>query len=346
MDFAFDEIQEGIRALAKQVFTGQVTEESLREIGSDWFHAQAWQSLAQSQVLGLALREDVGGAGLGLTELCLLLQQVGRTVAPVPALSTLIMGSLPIDKFASDEIRKRLLPPVIAGDAFLTGALEGDAEVRDGRLYGHADFVPDTHLASHVVVATPQGLFLAAVADAEREVQWATNDEPLAQLRFDGAEGELFAEGPGPVEWMRRRTVLGQCAIMLGVAERAMILTANYVTERQQFGVPIGTFQAVSQRAGDMYIDATVMRSSLWNAAWRLDNDREAERALCIARYWAAQGGHRIVAAAQHLHGGMGFDRDYALHRYFLWLKRLEFSLGGASAQLASLGDLIARGAA
>ena len=344
MDFAFDEIQEGIRALCKQVFTEQVTEESLRALGDTWFHARAWKSLAQSQVLGLAIREDVGGAGLGLVELCLLLQQVGRTVAPVPALSTLILGALPVDQFASPETRKRLLPGVIAGDSFLTGALETDAEVRDGRLFGEAHFVPDTHLASHVVVATPQGLFLTEVG--EREIQWATNDEPLARLRFDGATGELIADGAGPVEWLRRRAVLAQCAIMLGVAERAMILTATYTTERQQFGVPIGTFQAVSQRAGDMYIDAMVMRSSLWHAAWRLDQDRDPERALCIARYWAAQGGHRIVAAAQHLHGGMGFDRDYPLHRHFLWLKRLEFSLGGASVQLAALGDLIAEGAA
>ncbi len=344
MDFAFDEIQDGIRGLCKQVFTEQVTEESLRAIGSDWFHAKAWKSLAQAQVLGLALKEDVGGAGLGLLELCLLLQQVGRTVAPVPALSTLVLGALPVDQFACDETRRRLLPGVIAGEAFLTGALETDAEVRGGKLYGEAHFVPDTHLATHVVVATPQGLFLTEVG--EREIQWATNDEPLALLRFDGAEGELIAEGPAPVEWMRQRGVLAHCAIMLGVAERAMILTANYVTERQQFGVAIGTFQAVSQRAGDMYIDATVMRSSLWNAAWRIDEDRDPARALCIARFWASQGGHRIVAAAQHLHGGMGFDRDYALHRYFLWSKRLEFSLGGSSAQLAQLGDLIAQGTA
>jgi 3-oxocholest-4-en-26-oyl-CoA dehydrogenase beta subunit len=343
MDFAFDEIQEGIRALCKQVFTEQVTEDSLRAIGDDWFHVKAWKSLAQSQVLGLAIKEDVGGAGLGLLELCLLLQQVGRTVAPVPALSTLVLGALPIDQFASDETRNRLLPGVIAGETFLTGALETDAEVRDGKLYGEAHCVPDTHLASHVVVATPQGLFLTEVGD--REVQWATNDEPLAILRFDGAAGELIAEGPGPVEWMRQRSLLAHCAIMLGVAERAMFLTASYVTERQQFGVPIGTFQAVSQRAGDMYIDATVMRSSLWNAAWRIDEDRDPQRAICIARYWASQGGHRIVAAAQHLHGGMGFDRDYPLHRYFLWAKRLEFSLGGASAQLAQLGDLVAQGA-
>jgi hypothetical protein len=251
------------------------------------------------------------------------------------------MGSLPVDRYGSDATRNRLLPGVIKGESFLTGALETDIEVRGGKLYGDARCVPDTHLAAEVVVATVDGLFLTPVVSPE--LQLATNGEPLARLRFDGADAELLAPGPDPVAWLRSRTVLAQCALMLGVAERAMILTANFVSERKQFGVPIGTFQAVSQRAGDMYIHAASMRASLWSAAWRMDNERSAARALHIARYFACEGGHQIVAAAQHLHGGMGFDRDYPLHRYFLWMKRLEFSLGGASAHLQSLGDLLAQ---
>jgi alkylation response protein AidB-like acyl-CoA dehydrogenase len=106
--------------------------------------------------------------------------------------------------------------------------------------------------------------------------------------------------------------------------------------------VPIGTFQAVQQRAGDGYIDLAAIRSTFWQAAWRTANGETASREIAIAAFWAADGGHRIVSAAQHIHGGMGFDRDYPLHRNYLQFKQCEFALGGASALLAELGDLIA----
>jgi alkylation response protein AidB-like acyl-CoA dehydrogenase len=136
--------------------------------------------------------------------------------------------------------------------------------------------------------------------------------------------------------------MLGICALKLGLAEKSLFMTASYTTERKQFGVPIGTFQAVSQRAGDAYIDVAAMRATLWQAAWRLSQGLDAKRELHIAKFWSSEGGHRVAATAQHLHGGMGFDRDYPLHRYFLWGKQLEFSLGGASEHIADLGAHIA----
>ena len=140
-------------------------------------------------------------------------------------------------------------------------------------------------------------------------------------------------------EWLDQQAFSTQ---LLGLSETALKMTAAYLRERQQFGVPIGTFQAVSQRVGDAFIALETMRVSLWRAAWLESEGRSSAFAVASARYLATKGAHQIVSAAQHLHGGMGFDRDYPLHRYFLGVKRIEYLEGGASAQLQRLGDLIA----
>ncbi|MCA9506771.1 MAG: hypothetical protein KC616_27030, partial [Myxococcales bacterium] len=167
-------------------------------------------------------------------------------------------------------------------------------------------------------------------------MQRLTNDEPHGQITLSGVSAERVG-GADAVAFLCDRVELGLCAEQLGVAETALKLTSTYVATRKQFGVPIGSFQAVSHRAADAYIDIRAMQATLWQAAWRLAEGRPAERELAIARIWAADGGHRVVSAAQHLHGGMGFDRDYPLHRFFLATKRIEFTLGGAAAHLETL---------
>jgi len=119
-------------------------------------------------------------------------------------------------------------------------------------------------------------------------------------------------------------------------------MTARYVTDRKQFGKPIGTFQAVGQRAADAWIQTQAMELPLFSAAWQVSEGRDAHRALRIARWQASEGSHFILAAAQHLHGGMGYDRDYPLHRFFLTAKHWEHTLGGAGQQLEWLGDHLA----
>jgi alkylation response protein AidB-like acyl-CoA dehydrogenase len=138
------------------------------------------------------------------------------------------------------------------------------------------------------------------------------------------------------------RIHLAQCALALGIARRALILTAKYATERHQFGRPIGTFQAVAQRAGDAYVDVESIRLTLFRAVWLLDHGRDAAHEIAVAKIVAAEAGHRVVCAAQHIHGGIGFDRDYPLYRYFLASKQNEFSFGAASAHTARLGRMIA----
>jgi alkylation response protein AidB-like acyl-CoA dehydrogenase len=150
-------------------------------------------------------------------------------------------------------------------------------------------------------------------------------------------------EDGGPVlDWLLERATAAYCAEMVGVCEEALRLTAEYTKTREQFGRVIASFQAVGQRAADAYIDTEAIRLTAIQAAWRLASGLPASGEVAVAKFWAADGGQRVVHAAQHLHGGMGVDRDYPLHRYFLWAKQLELTLGGATAQLRHLGALLA----
>ena len=143
-------------------------------------------------------------------------------------------------------------------------------------------------------------------------------------------------------EWLRLRGTAGLCALQLGVLDSALHRTAEYTKQRKQFDHAIAAFQAVRQRLADAYLDVEAVRLTLWQAAWRLSDGLPAAEEVATAKYWAAEAGHRVAHTAVHLHGGVGIDVDYPLHRYFAAAKRNEFTLGGATAQLRALGDLLA----
>jgi alkylation response protein AidB-like acyl-CoA dehydrogenase len=370
MDFAFTPEQEALRELARTICQDHATHERLKliERDGDWFDRELWAALAKANLLGVALPERAGGSGLGLTELCLLLEEVGAAVAPVPAWPTLVLGALPLAEFGTEAQRERWLAPVATGQAILTaGLVELPAEdpsapmtraVRDGsgwRLDGVKDCVPAAHLAAAVLVpartgAGQIGVFLVepSAPGVTLERQVATNREPQARLTLDGvrvgADAVLGdpAVGLPIVEWMVDRALLGLCALELGVVERALRITAHYTTERRQFDRPIGSFQAVQQRAADAWIDVEAIRLTTWQSAWRLDAGLPASDEIRMAKFWASEAGHRVVYTAQHLHGGIGVDVDYPIHRYYLWSKTIELTLGSAPRQLAALGEAIA----
>jgi 3-oxocholest-4-en-26-oyl-CoA dehydrogenase beta subunit len=137
------------------------------------------------------------------------------------------------------------------------------------------------------------------------------------------------------------REAAALAAVQAGVTDAALRLTASYTSEREQFGKPLSTFQAVALKAADAYLDATAIRATALQAAWALDNDPDPVLAVLTAAWWAAEAGQHCVHLTQHLHGGMGADVTYPVHRYFLWGKQIELRLGGASALLAALGDAL-----
>jgi alkylation response protein AidB-like acyl-CoA dehydrogenase len=141
---------------------------------------------------------------------------------------------------------------------------------------------------------------------------------------------------------MLDRALLGLAALQVGVCEEALRLAAEYTSQRQQFGKPLSAFQGVALKAADAYIDTEAIRVTVLQAAWKLSVGRPATADVLVAKWWASEGGQHAVHVTQHLHGGMGADVDYPVHRYFLWGKQIEDTLGGASATLARLGDVIA----
>ena len=149
-------------------------------------------------------------------------------------------------------------------------------------------------------------------------------------------------DGPSIIEWLVQRTTAALALAQAGAAAAALALVAEYTKTREQFGKPIATFQAVGQRAADAYVDTEAIRLTAWQAAWRIAEGLPADKEVAIAKFWAADGGQRVVHAAVHLHGGVGVDRDYPLHRYFLMTKHLELTLGGATEQLLQLGAILA----
>jgi alkylation response protein AidB-like acyl-CoA dehydrogenase len=328
-----------------------------------------WIELAKANLVGIALPEDVGGSGFGILEACLVLEQIGKTVAPVPYVSTVILAAMTVAEFGSEAQRQRDLPGVVDGEVILTAAiaeegvdpalgatptsarLDGDHWV----LAGERQFVPALHLARRVLVPARTGegklgVFLVDPSAPGVEVVRVetTSPEPQFLLKVAGARvsaDDVLGDPSGGEEIltsMLRRGTVALCATQAGVCAAALQLTAAYVSQREQFGSKIATFQAVAQRAADAYIDTEAISLTWRQAAWRLAEGLDAEEAIAVAKFWAADGGQRVVHAAQHLHGGIGVDVDYPLHRYFRWAKQLELSLGGTTQQLRRLGRLLA----
>jgi alkylation response protein AidB-like acyl-CoA dehydrogenase len=359
MDFDFSEEQTTLRALAREILEKEVGLERLKEVegGADWFDRELWSRLAEANLLGLAVPEALGGMGMGFLELCVLLGEVGRAVAPVPVLPALVLGGLPIARFGSEEQQERWLAPLARGEIVLTGAF-GDGEPAAARrseagwlLDGTFPLVPAAHLATRILVParTQEGEAVFLVdpeAEGVSRVRARTSrGEPLFELTLAGvdadADGMLQGEGIGA--WIVERASVGLAALQSGVSERALEITTGYVKEREQFGAPLGALPAVQHRCADAYIDLESMRWVTWSAAWKLATERPARRDALIAKFWAADAGSRIATATQHLHGGMGVDLDYPIHRYFLWTKALELALGSATPQLVELGRDMAR---
>ena len=195
------------------------------------------------------------------------------------------------------------------------------------------------------------GVFIVPT-DAEGLEVWpveVTTGRPEARFELSGVRvgpdallGGGASEGAEIVRCIERHANVGLCMMMAGAARAAIEMAADYTKQRHQFDRPIATFQAVSQRAGDSYIDAEAVWLTAYQAAWRLSAGLPADREIAIAKYWACEGGYRVVHAAVHVHGGVGVDRDYPLHRHFLAARHMELTFGHAEEQLAELGRQIA----
>jgi alkylation response protein AidB-like acyl-CoA dehydrogenase len=349
------------------------------EAGDDGpFDRELWKELAGAGLLGIHLGEDVGGAGLDFVAACLVVEAAGRTAAYVPVVETMVYGALPIERFGTDAQRKTWLAGVAGGETVLTAALaELNGEVilpggtepattatrnDDGSwsLTGTKACVPAALVADAILVpaqckaadgtVTGLGVFIVdpKVTGVTLVRQSTTTGRPEAivelvdaQVPADRLLGE-GADGAAVVNTITEFATTALCILEAGACAAALELTAEYTKTRVQFEKPIATFQAVGQRAADAYVDTEAIRLTAWQAASRLASGLPAGAEIAVAKFWAAEGGQRVVHAASHLHGGVGVDRDYPLHRYFLLTRQIELTLGSANESLRRLGRMLA----
>lgn len=372
MDFTFNETQQEVQNLANQILADLSTTERLNEIDKlpQRFDKELWAQLAESGLLGTALAEENGGMGLGFTELCLFVEEVGRTVAAVPVVPVLVSAALPIQQFGNDA-QKAILAKVANGEALITAALTEHladnpakpatvASANDGGyvLNGTKIAVPFADSAELIVTTakTDQGVIVVLLdpkaAGVSISEQVSTSHEPWFEVALNNVQVSQqdvlvdAQEGEAAAQWLYERTVAAYCAMQVGVTEASLRTTAQFTCEREQFDVPIGSFQAVQHRAADCFIDVQCLKLTTYQAVSRLDLGLPATNEVLTAKVWAGDTGHRVSYAAQHLHGGTGIDKDYHLWRYSLWSRHLEIIMGSSAQLLAELGERIAKGEA
>jgi 3-oxocholest-4-en-26-oyl-CoA dehydrogenase beta subunit len=364
MDFKTTEAADDLGGLVRTITESVCTPEHQRELdGLDQrFDRDLWAKLIEADILSAASPESLGGGGFGVLEQTAVLVALGRQLGAVPYLESVVLGAGALAKFGSDALAQEWAVPAVNGEKIIAVALDGEmgqgpvqarAVAISGsgfRLTGSRTLVGYGPAADAFLVPaeTDSGtkVFLVASADAGVAVTPldTTGHGSVGHLELQGTDvdGGRVVGGTDAVTWLGTHATLGRTAFQLGVLERALELTAEYAREREQFDRPIGSFQAVSARLADGYIDIKGLRLTLTQAAWRLSEDLPADIDVASAAFWAADAGHRVAHTTVHVHGGVGIDIDHPVHRYFLAAKQTEFAVGGATGQLLRIGRELA----
>lgn len=365
MDFTPTPGQLDAATLARQILTDRCTTTRLTEVekAGHRFDADLWREVGTAGLVGLALPEEHGGAGLGLLELVSVLVEAGKVVAPLP-LAGHVPAAMAIARFGDAAQQQAWLPGAAAGTTVLTAAVAEDLDDAPDRptttaertgeewvLRGAKTTVPAGTVADLVLVPASVGsdvaVFLVRPDDAGVTVQEQrlSDGDTVARLELDGVRlgaDRLLAGGRDLLTWLVQHLTVADAALQLGVCEGALRLTADYARTREQFGRPIGSFQAVSQRLADGFIDVRGLELTVTHAAWLLAENLPAAVEVATAKLWAADTGHKIAHTTVHVHGGVGIDLDGAAHRYFTAAKRAEFAYGGGTRQARDIGRVLA----
>jgi alkylation response protein AidB-like acyl-CoA dehydrogenase len=327
MDFGLSEDQREIQRTARELLAERARPERVRESAEAGRSDEAlWRELCDLGWPGIAVSERHGGQGLGRVELSILCEELGRAIAPVPFLPTVLASTI-IEQAGSEEQCSRWLPALAGGD--MTGAVgtarDGVAELVIG--------APDAQVLvlledGSARVLTPEQADVAAVASID-----PTRPAGRVSARADAGE-PLVGDVAGGVD----RALVAVASELVGVCDRALAMTVAYVKERKQFGVPVGSYQAVSHRCAQMLLDTEKARATTGLAAWAADADPEQlPQAAAMAKAAASQAGVEVTASAIQAHGGIGFTWEADVH----WLyKRAQLDaalLGGAKQHRARL---------
>ena len=294
MDFTPGESQQAVAGLAAEVLTA----------------ADPWKELAKAGLLSL-----------GVLDTATLLTEIGRRAPELAmkALATVMTGALPVSRWGSDQLKEELLPSVSAGEMVLTAAIRE---------------APWANEASRILVPVDDGVALVDPEGVTLVPIPTSSGYPSFLLDVDGRPPPATLGGPECARDLEDLAVAGACALIDGAVAGALALTRDHVATRRQFGRPLAEFQAVSQQIADVYIASRTMHLATLSSCWRLDTGRDPGADVRVAGYWCAEQASQAVRHCHHLHGGLGMDVTYPLHRFSALVTDLTRCLGGAEYQL------------
>jgi len=357
MDFRLSDEQKAIAELADSIFSELCTDERLDEFDSsdEPFMQDVWEQCVESGLHSLAIQEEAGGFGLGITDLMVILEAQGRHLAQIPLWQHQLAAAT-LHEFAG-ETHKNLIEGAAGSEQLLTLSLDGAGDALGVQLEGHE--VTDGFVLNGRVVALPlamesaAALVLARFQDGISLVVIHMNKPGISAIPARLSHGESVANlqlenyklnkedvlEVEAIDWLEQRVIAAISALQLGVSSEHIRRTVEYINERQQFDRVISSFQAVQMTMADAHIATETLRSVLWQLVYRLDVGLPAASEAMSCNYLASQTGHSVGHKAQHVHGGIGVDLTYPIHRYLYWSRTLGITLGGSLSTLERLGD-------
>ena len=362
MDFSELSHQSEIRDSLDKIFNEHCSQERLKKYDSNFKHDKNLLSLLASKgYLGLGLNEKYGGSGEDLYDLGILFERLGYHATPLSLSGCLVDVAQTIQKFSNEEFCNEILSSIIAGEIYTSAILEPSnqdpenpittAKIEDDQLIisGTKYLSEISSIAKSILISanSNEGVLLILVDTDQVKLTElnSTANSPLFKVKLDSVrvdrESIIHEKGRGleALRYLIQINMVMRSYIALGVTEKMTSLIAGYTSEREQFGRVIGTFQAVSHRAADCFIELECLRLVNQQAAINLNTNLDCENQALVSKIWAGNACHKISYSAQHLHGGMGVDKDYVLWRYCLLAKECELINGSSSQNIDRLGE-------
>jgi alkylation response protein AidB-like acyl-CoA dehydrogenase len=365
MDFGFSEEQDMLRQSVREFLEAECPMTYVRQMMEDerGYSEDQWKKMVELGWTGLIIPEEYGGAGLNMVDMVVALEEMGKVVMPGPFFASGILGGLAIDLGGSEAQKKRYLPELAAGKIKATLAQVEESGRWDAEgialpakssgggytINGIKLFVHDAHNADLLIVPVRSGgsgidgitlLIVDAKAKgvSTRVLKTMDQTRKLCEVRFDnvtvGADAVLGAAGKGwaLLDRVADRAKVALCAEMCGGAQKVLEMSVEYAKVREQFGKPIGSFQAIQHKCANMMVQVESAKSATYYAAWAVANDvPEAHLAACMAKAYCSDAYRFVSAEGIQIHGGIGFTWEHDMHLYFKRAKGSEVTFGDAT---------------
>jgi alkylation response protein AidB-like acyl-CoA dehydrogenase len=374
MDFSYSETQQELKTLVAEILADFANVERLKQLEKNganhgagngaYFDKELWQQWAESGVLSAFIPSSLGGMALDFTAVALVAEQIGRTMVAVPYLPCMVSVALPLCSFAISTEVRACLKALMTGESIVVPAIVEPQNEDLFRPQVNITFTQGEWLVEGIKHCVPYagyadtllvtglyqdelwvGLVTTQQPGVNLEAQQCTANELQYQVSLRQARANCVAQGVAAKTLLQHSlalTTVAYCSMAVGMVEAMTKLAAQYTSQRQQFGVPIATFQAVAHRLASCYIDTECLRSLTQKAVCDVNQGDFDSEVIAMAKASCGDILHRVSHAVQHVHGGIGIDRDYPLFRYCLWAKQIELTMGCSKVHLTALADRVA----